>query len=178
MIGRVTAGFALALTTIAAAGCGSGSADRPAPVPTSSTSIDRAAVDAALGHVLTGLRAVSAPSSGPGQAVIVASARQAAAQLRAAAASLVPPPTGVPSAVASPVATRLTKVAGLMAQTASCLAALPAVTAGSATSCSQPLRDADSLTPQLAHDLISLAAYGSSSPSRFESDLVAVLRGQ
>lgn len=177
MTARAAALTAVALATLAVTGCGSGSSGGPAPVATSA-GIDSPAVDSALSHVLTGLRAIATPSNGASQNGIVATAHHAATELEAAADALVPVPAGVPKPVAAAVTTRLRTVANLMTQTATCLGRLGASTQAAVQSCSQPLRDADQLTPKLAHDLISLAAYSSTSPSRFESRLVAALRGQ
>jgi hypothetical protein len=176
----VAVGFAIALV----AGCSSGSSGGGSTAgattsPTaSSASIDRATVDSALADVLTGLRTLVTASPGqPDKTAIVAAAQHAAADLSTAAGKLSPAPAGVPQQTITPVSTALLTIATLINRTASCLDALPTVTRRSAASCSQPLRHADKLTPQLAHDLISLSAYGSSPPDRFESDLLAALHG-
>lgn len=176
---------AAAVAIAVVAGCSSGSSGAGPAVGAAgspsarSTGIDRATVDSALSDVLAGLRTLVTASPGqPDKATIVAAAQHAANDLNTAAGKLSPAPTGVPQQTITPVSTALLTIATLINRTASCLDALPTVTRRSAASCSQPLRHADKLTPQLAHDLISLSAYGSSSPDRFESNLLAALHGK
>jgi hypothetical protein len=165
-----------------AAACSSGSGGStgggsPTPTATASVRIDESAVDAALAHVLSGLRtatSISASSS------IISAARAlhaAAADLQGGADGLNPPPAGVPSAKSLSVSTGLLHIAGLLKQSGDCLAVQARAKTPSTARCLPPLRRAEHQDAKIARGLISIAVYGSTSPKAFERKLVAALHG-
>jgi hypothetical protein len=173
-----TATVAIAL----AAGCSSSSsAGAPdasgSPVPTSANAIDRTSVDTTLSDVLHGLRALTSLPQGASAASTITGLNTASSDLKNAAGALSPIPNGVPYSTVQPVAAALLTVSNLMDDASICLSQNGGGGPGSAASCADPLRRADKATGQLARDLISLAAYGSKSPTSFEQSLVTVLHG-
>lgn len=165
-------------TTLTAA-CSSGSSGGAAPTATATqVSVNQAAVDVLLSHVLTGLRAATSVSSSDTIAAAARSLHTASVDLRAAGDALNPPPAGVPSATSLPVSTGLLRISGLLGQASSCLTAQSHAKSPSTKPCLPPLRKAEQRDASVAHGLIRLAVYGSKSPRSFEADLVAALRGK
>jgi hypothetical protein len=114
---------------------------------------------------------------GASSTATIAGLNTASTDLKNAAGALSPTPHGVPYATVQPVAAALVTLANLTDDTSICLSNASDAASASAAQCAGPLRRADKATGQLARDLISLAAYGSQSPTLFEQDLVTVLHG-
>jgi hypothetical protein len=123
------------------------------------------------------LRTVTSISHQPGFARAAAALQRASGQLDAAGNALNPSPTGVPAAVSLPVSTAVLRIAGLFHVSATCLSRQEQAASPSTKPCVAPLRQANARTGTLAHALVSLAAFGTESPKRFESDLVNALHG-
>lgn len=178
---RRFAGIVMASVAVAA-GCSSGSsAGAPRggsnPVP-SVNAIDRTSVDTALSEVLHGLRALSSLPRGAGPTATISGLNTAATDLTGASGALDPPPHGVPPQTVQSVSGRLASMAGLIKESSTCLVnANSSSPSTSAATCAKPLRQANSVSGQLARALISLAAYSSQSPTAFEQSLVTALHG-
>jgi hypothetical protein len=134
--------------------------------------VDRPAVDVILGHVLDGLRFATSIRSGSNRVIEVTALKNASSSLAIAAHELAPAPLGVARPFASSVSTKLGRVSGLLKQASGCLAHRSQLRA-----CVAPLQRANTHDAALAHNLISLAAFGSKSPTVFEHELTAALGG-
>lgn len=178
MTGRSIIAAAGVVALVLIAGCSSSSSSGPdaggSPLPTSVNAIDRTSVDTSLSDVLHGLRALTSLPAGASSTATISGLNTAARDLKNAASSLSPTPNGVPYSTVQPVTSALTTISNLIDDASICLSHH---TGSAAASCAAPLRRADKATGQLAQDLISLAAYGSTSPTSFEQSLVTVLHG-
>jgi hypothetical protein len=175
----------LAVVAVLAVGCsssssgGSPAADRgPASSPASAGAVDRAGVDQVLADVIRGLRTATAISSGTSLGGVAQSLAQASTALGAAAQGLNATPAGVPQTLAVPIAVRLDRLSRLLHASSSCLIRHEASGGAGVRACLPPLRRAEAKDAALAHQLISLSAYGSQSPKVFEGRLVQALRGE
>lgn len=185
MIRRSIAASAVGVAVALAAGCSSGSSGggrdtNGSPLPTALNAIDRTTVDTSLSDVLRGLRALTSLPAGASAADTITGLNTASTDLKNAADVLSPTPNGVPYATVQPVTAALDEISNLIDDASRCLVSRQNGQADGETSvmsCAHPLRVADKATGQLAQDLISLAAYGSKSPTSFEQSLVTVLHG-
>jgi hypothetical protein len=157
---------------------GSGGAASPTPTDSGSVRIDESAVDAAMSHVLSGLRSATSISASSSITSAARSLDSASSELQAGANGLNPPPAGVPSAKSLAVSTGLLRIAGLLKQSANCLAVQARAKTPSTARCLPPLRRAERRDASIARGLISIAVYGSTSPKAFERKLVAALHGK
>jgi hypothetical protein len=165
-------------------GCSSGSGSSsgsptPTPSPTATRGtavVDRAGVDSVLGDVLSGLRAATSVPRGATVAGAAAAIQRAADDFAAAGQALIPIPAGVPAGAAAPVSQRVLQLSGLFHDAAACLERQSRAQAPDTRRCLPPLRRANAKDNKLAHELISLAVYGSRSPKTFESKLVHALK--
>jgi hypothetical protein len=139
--------------------------------------VDRGAVDAVLANVVRGLRTATSISAKTSSGAVAQSLEVASEALGAAGQELTATPAGVPQTLAVPIALRLNRLSRLLHRSARCLAVRAAAGAG-VRACVPPLRRAEAKDAALAHQLISLSAYGSQSPKVFEQRLVLALHGR
>lgn len=168
----------LALLTallVALAACSSGSSGGHAAATDSPTAgaVDRAAVDAVLDDVVRGLHAATALPAHAPLSQVQQALQSAASSLGGAGQSLDATPAGVPQTLAVPIAAKLDRLSHLLDRAASCLAQ---TSSDAVAKCLPPLRRAEASDAALAHQLVSLAAYSSQSPSVFEHRLVRALQ--
>jgi hypothetical protein len=181
---RWSALVVLAACCFGCSGTSSGAAvPNSSPTPTASPlanpdSVDRAGVEVILVDVLRGLHSATSISRGASLDTIAGSLQQASQSLGAAAQGLDATPAGVPQTLAVPIAVRLNRLSGLLHSSASCLSRHAREGGTGTRACLPPLRRAEAKDAALAHQLISLAAYGSQSPKLFESRLVQALQGR
>jgi hypothetical protein len=140
--------------------------------------VDRAGVTTILNEVLSGLRAATSVSDKTPLGDVAQSLLHASTSLAEAGQALNATPAGVPQTIAVPIAIRLDRLGRLLHRASTCLTAQAGHAHPDPAPCLPPLRRAEANDAALAHQLISLAAYGEVSPKLFESHLVQALHGK
>jgi hypothetical protein len=139
--------------------------------------VDRRGVDSALDEVLVALRTGNSVTQGATFAKAVSVLSRASTDFVTAGGDFSAASTGIPVTVVTPVVTRMKQLGVLFHSAANCLTKQSRAKNPDPRRCQSPLRQANAGDAQLAHELISLAAYSSQSPKTFESQLVKALHG-
>jgi hypothetical protein len=171
----------VALVLLTAVACsssssGGGTVVSP-PGPAESSATGEGAVDAVLTEVLAGLRAATSIAPGSDLGDDAAALRDASTRLLTASAAVVRL-AAPPKVLVFRLRRGLHTVGDLLGRAGECLKTQSGAATPDQTKCLPPLRRAEHKDAAIAHDLISLSAYGSVSPKTFERQLVAALRGQ